>query len=103
MAKTPKTTKKAKTAAAPRERAARTTAKAPAPLQTRGKLERVRMPAAKPARAERAVVDGYPNEGKYVYCIIKSEDPLRFDQAGVGLTLLDVTLLQLGVSAVIVE
>ena len=58
---------------------------APAPPATaRGKLERVKMPARssmKPARVDPAED---VNEGKYVYCIIKSERPLAFGALGIG-------------------
>jgi hypothetical protein len=54
-----------------------------APASTaRGKLERVRMPAA--ARMTREAEQPDPNEGKYVYCIIKSERPLTFGPLGIG-------------------
>jgi hypothetical protein len=42
----------------------------------RGKLERVRVP--QPARREDR------SEGKYVYCIIRSEEPLSFGPLGLG-------------------
>jgi hypothetical protein len=85
MTKTQKKTKapakpKRPAAVAGRERAARA---APASHRTHGKLERVRMPAAGrrtrigPARAE-------SQEGKYVYCVIKSERSLSFGPLGIG-------------------
>ncbi|HEY0875983.1 MAG TPA: GvpL/GvpF family gas vesicle protein [Vicinamibacterales bacterium] len=48
----------------------------------RGKLERARMPAAprKPAIETTPAQD----EGRYVYCIIKSEAPLAFGALGIG-------------------
>ena len=56
----------------------------PQPLR-RGKLERVRMPAqARPTRAEAVAVEQDSHEGKYVYCIIRSEQPLRFGPVGIG-------------------
>lgn len=64
--------------AAPRERVT-------PPLQGgRGKLERVRMPARRVSRpgAQAATDDG--NAGKYVYCIIKAEESLRFGPLGIG-------------------
>jgi hypothetical protein len=66
--------------AAPRERGSRTVTSAQGP---RGKLERARMPAAarKPARIETAPSQ---DEGRYVYCIIKSEAPLAFGALGIG-------------------
>ena len=53
---------------------------------SRGKLERVRMPAAsrKPRAPSRRPHADDTNEGKYVYCIIKSERPLRFGPLGIG-------------------
>jgi hypothetical protein len=83
----PKTTKKTRVAsrtkaknAAARERSTRT---APAVQPARGKLERARMPphASKAARTEGPPS---PEEGKYVYCIIKSELPLTFGALGIG-------------------
>ena len=92
MAKTQKkpkptvTQKRKKPAAAPagRERTAR--AAPPPPPNARGKLERVRMrsQAAKPARAGAAGPADEANEGKYVYCVIKSERPLSFGLLGIG-------------------
>src|SRR5215207_2665084 len=48
-----------------------------------GRLDRVRMPAAavKLTRAEPAEDS---NEGKYVYCIIKTQKPLTFGPLGIG-------------------
>jgi hypothetical protein len=67
----------------PRERQARS---APAAPTARGKLERVRMPAA--VRERQLPSPGSKNddtnEGKYVYCIIKSEQPLGFGPLGMG-------------------
>src|SRR5687767_15549318 len=83
-----KTQKKAKTAptksrpkartAAPRERGKVT----PAPPAARGKLERVRMPAQPAPKSARPQTGDDVNEGKYVYCIIKSERPLAFGALG---------------------
>jgi hypothetical protein len=90
MAKNGKTTRSTKgrtarkpggvrtTAPQPRERPARSAPATPA----RGKLERVRMPAT--ARAGQSPSDD-ANEGKYVYCIIKSEQTLAFGPLGMGL------------------
>jgi hypothetical protein len=52
----------------------------------RGKLERVRMPTPpRPApRPESQAPEDESNEGKYVYCIIKSEKPLNFGPLGIG-------------------
>jgi hypothetical protein len=67
-----------------RERAVKA---APAPTVSRGKLERVKMPAA-PAkssgRPETVATADDANEGRYVYCIIKSERPLSFGPLGIG-------------------
>jgi hypothetical protein len=99
MAKTQKQTQKQKkvktqskrktpAAAAGRERPARTPPPTP---QSKGKLERVRLPAAaaKPARPEPPPGDD-SNEGKYVYCVIKSERPLSFGPLGIGADPADV-------------
>ena len=89
----PKTQKKAKPAVAKTK--AKVKAIKPSPTRpgpkaavapaaaTRGKLERVKMPspAVKTARAESP---DDANEGKYVYCIIKSERPLSFGALGMG-------------------
>ncbi len=73
--------KKPRPAASTRARKA-----APAPAPARGKLERVQMPrpVQRPARsaANRSAEDA--NEGKYVYCVIKSEQPLSFGPLGIG-------------------
>ena len=73
-----------KTVAAPVRRGARKpVTPAPAP---RGKLERVRMPpqTRKPvSREPKAALDD-ANEGKYVYCVIKSERPTSFGLLGIG-------------------
>ena len=50
----------------------------------RGRLDRVRIPAPpKPARGKPAASED-PNEGKYVYCIIKSRSSLTFGPLGIG-------------------
>ena len=77
MAKTLKKKARAKATPPPRERAAKPQAVAP----RRGKLERVQMPAGntKAARGGASAASRAANEskdtheGKYVYCIIKSE------------------------------
>ena len=87
-----KTQNKAKTAtktngkakarpAGPRERAPK-----PAPAAGgRGKLERVKMPPTPPKSARTEPGTGEEsNEGRYVYCIIKSERPLSFGPLGIG-------------------
>jgi hypothetical protein len=56
------------------------------PVQgARGRLDRVKMPpsAAKSGRAESGAEDS--NEGKYVYCIIKTPTPLSFGPLGIGI------------------
>jgi hypothetical protein len=55
-------------------------------VPARGKLERVRMPSAsqKHLHTETDVSADDANEGKYVYCIIKSERPLSFGALGIG-------------------
>ena len=84
MAKTQKKPKtvKAKKSVAARERTAKP---APSSQPTRGKLERARMPpqAAK-APSPRADAPLSQDEGKYVYCIIKSESSLAFGALGIG-------------------
>lgn len=50
---------------------------------TRGKLERVKMPSAA-VKSARVESPDEANEGKYVYCIIKSERPLAFGALGIG-------------------
>jgi hypothetical protein len=84
MPKMPKKTRvatkpKAKSTAA-RERSPRS---APAAQPARGKLERARMPAHA-SKSARADSPASPEEGKYVYCIIKSEQPLTFGALGIG-------------------
>jgi hypothetical protein len=51
----------------------------------RRRLDRVRIPSSstKPARAEARFAED-SNEGKYVYCIIKTETPLGFGPLGIG-------------------
>jgi gas vesicle protein GvpL/GvpF len=92
MAKTRKKTN-APAAAKPRPRKSqavqppRPRKAAPAPPPPRGKLERVRMPrpAQKPTPRDQAGRStDEPNEGKYVYCVIKSEHPLTFGPLGIG-------------------
>ena len=79
--KTPVKPKKAARAVA-RERAPRTAA---AVQETRGKLERVKMPppSGKGMRVDGSAIDD-SNEGKYVYCIIKTEEALSFGPLGIG-------------------
>ncbi|HZB25474.1 MAG TPA: GvpL/GvpF family gas vesicle protein [Vicinamibacterales bacterium] len=87
MAKTQKKTKtpvKPKKAlrAVVRDRAPRTVV---AVQETRGKLERVKMPppSGKGMRADGGAAEE-SNEGKYVYCIIKAEAALSFGPLGIG-------------------
>ena len=109
-ARTPKKTKpsaKAKktvAASSARERAAARVAASPPP-QGRGKLERVRMPAqpAKPARGESSAPAEDPNEGKYVYCVIKSERSLSFGPLGIGPEPAEVHTVNYGDIAAIVS
>jgi hypothetical protein len=84
-AKPPAKAKKTVAPLSPRERANARAAAPPAP-RGRGKLERVRMPAlsAKLARGESSAPAEDANEGKYVYCVIKSERPLSFGLLGIG-------------------
>jgi hypothetical protein len=49
----------------------------------KGKLERARLPG-QPAKARGKVAAEESNEGKYVYCVIKSERPLSFGLLGIG-------------------
>jgi hypothetical protein len=86
MAKTQKkikvSMKRRKPVAAARERTSRAAPTAPA----KGKLERVRMPS-QPAKGRHAAATALAddvNEGKYVYCVIKSERPLTFGLLGIG-------------------
>jgi hypothetical protein len=70
-----------------RQRAAKAV---PAVHDSRGKLERVKMmPAPKGMRVDASVVEE-PNEGKYVYCIIKSDSTLTFGPLGIGVDPSDV-------------
>jgi Gas vesicle synthesis protein GvpL/GvpF len=106
MAKTLKKTKaRAKAAAATRERPSKPQTMVP----RRGKLERVRMPAASvtPARAGAASAEAHDgrdaHEGKYVYCIIKSERQLRFGPLGIGIEPADVHTVHFGDIAAVVS
>ena len=107
MAKTLKKKARGKATPPPRERAAKPQAVAP----RRGKLERVQMPAGntKAARggasaASRAANDSKDtHEGKYVYCIIKSERPLRFGPLGIGVEPADVHTVHFGDIAAVVS
>ena len=91
MAKTQKKVKtapvkaKATARAKPRPQVVRERARAAVapPVAARGKLERVKMPASA-AKNVRVESSEDANEGKYVYCIIKSERPLAFGALGIG-------------------
>jgi hypothetical protein len=89
--KKPKTTQvKSKRVAVANARS-RSAKAGPAVQETRGKLERVKMPpplAAKVLRADTAPPDDA--NGKYVYCIIKSHQPLTFGPLGIGTDPADV-------------
>ena len=64
----------------------------PAIHEARGKLERVKMPppmTQKTLRVDSSMSED-SNEGKYVYCIIKSEQPLTFGPLGIGTDPADV-------------
>jgi Gas vesicle synthesis protein GvpL/GvpF len=49
-----------------------------------GKLERVKIPARAADARSRVSDEGPSGEGKYVYCIVQSEGPLRFGPLGLG-------------------
>jgi hypothetical protein len=87
MAKTQKIKTVSKTKAKPKARATplreRTAKAVPAAPPSRGKLERVKMPAATAPKPMRDSAED-SNEGRYVYCIIKSERPLSFGALGIG-------------------
>jgi hypothetical protein len=74
--------KKGAARAIPRERSGRTVAP-PAP-SARGKLERVRMPVPAGKAPRDAAGSDVGNEGKYVYCVVKSEKVLSFGMLGLG-------------------
>jgi hypothetical protein len=80
----PKSQRKSRVAAKPRTRSGGSrerVSSTPASSPARGKLERAKIPrATKVPRSEPPGQD----EGKYVYCIIKSEQPLTFGALGIG-------------------
>jgi hypothetical protein len=83
-AKTQKSSSKTRTATAVKRKTAAPAARsAPA---ARGKLERVRLPAQLVAARTEPSAPADASEGKYVYCIIKSERPLGFGPLGIGAT-----------------
>jgi gas vesicle protein GvpL/GvpF len=78
--------KKVKTKPRPKRAAAATQREGPAAVAAaRRRLAGVRMPSpsTKGARAETGFAED-SNEGKYVYCIIKTETPLGFGPLGIG-------------------
>jgi len=100
----PRVKVKSAVAASARERTAPRVA-APAVPPARGKLERVRMPAqpARQARGESSASAEDLNEGKYVYCVIKSERPLSFGPLGIGPEPAEVHTVNYGDIAAIVS
>jgi Gas vesicle synthesis protein GvpL/GvpF len=66
-----------------RERPAAKTASAPV-VHGKGKLERARLPGAPAKRSEPVAAVDEINEGKYVYCVIKSERAFSFGLLGIG-------------------
>jgi gas vesicle protein GvpL/GvpF len=79
-----KRTKSSK-AGARRDRPTGRSAAGPA-AHAKGKLERARLPGhpAKGIRPDAATAAEESNEGRYVYCVIKSERPLSFGLLGIG-------------------
>jgi hypothetical protein len=57
---------------------------APAAIRPRGRLDRVKIPRATTKPAKESSPGEESNEGKYVYCIIKTERPLMFGPLGIG-------------------
>jgi hypothetical protein len=99
-----KVQKKTKTASKPRRAAtaarARAAKAAPAAPQRR-KLERVRMPHA-PQPPTAPAAPPTPVEGKYVYCIIKTDRSLSFGALGIGAEPSDVhTVTYRNIAAVV--
>jgi hypothetical protein len=89
MAKTQKKTKVAARTRKPAPAARERVGKAAPPSPAKGKLERVRMPPPSPrGRSEPSATTDV--EGKYVYCIIKSDRPLTFGALGIGTEPADV-------------
>ncbi|MEX1129151.1 MAG: GvpL/GvpF family gas vesicle protein [Vicinamibacterales bacterium] len=87
MAKTQNKAKKAPTKPRPKARRAAPPEKGKvnyAPPAARGKLERVKMPPQAAPKSARPEAGDDVNEGKYVYCIIKSERSLAFGALGIG-------------------
>jgi hypothetical protein len=110
MAKTQKKVKGRPKAAPPRTKTAaapvrRRTRKAAVPVPApRGKLERVRMPpqVRKPVSRGASATAEDSNEGKYVYCVIKSERALSFGPLGIGPDPADVhTVHYRGIAAIV--
>jgi hypothetical protein len=70
-------------------RGARSTAKTARPVPTERKAARsAEAPARAPLHAPRTT--GTESRGKYVYCIIRSDDPLKFGPVGIGTEPADV-------------
>ena len=71
----------------------------------KGKLERARLPGTpvKVLRVEGAAAPEEVNEGKYVYCVIKSERPLSFGPLGIGPEPAEVHTVNYGDIAAIVS
>jgi hypothetical protein len=99
--KLPRRTRQGRSASTtPRERQARSAPATPA----RGKLERVRMPASsRPQRTVAKPAADESNEGKYVYCIIKSAQRLNFGPLGIGLEPAEVYTIHLRDIAAVVS
>jgi gas vesicle protein GvpL/GvpF len=75
----------------PRLRRKTTRKSAPRPVgaavpAAKGKLERVPLPrqSTKAARSQSTAIAPVVDEGKYVYCVIKSDRPLSFGTLGIG-------------------
>ena len=93
-----KTKRKATSGAPPRPRTERSASASrerqlpsPAAAPARSRLERVRMPPLRrPATGARPPVVVDRNQGKYVYCIIKSGKPIHFGALGMGTDPADV-------------
>src|SRR6266540_1963832 len=70
-------------------RRARSTAKTTRPVPAERKAARsAEAPARAPLHAPRTT--GTESRGKYVYCIIRSDDPLKFGPVGIGTEPADV-------------
>ena len=99
-----KVQKKTKTASKTKRSATAVSRARPAKVATpppKRKLERVRMPQSAPPRADAA--QSAEGEGKYVYCIIKSDRPLNFGALGIGPDPADVHTVNYGEIAAVVS